>query len=137
MKLFSKLKNFKSLFLIRGYKKEWEQITKPKILDRTQTLEKAENLIGKNKFLESIIMLLNLNQYYRNDREIEAKIQKLKKLVRDDVILRRYSIFKRYTSVFQEKSDVKRSFIFSFILFMIFFYICFGYPKKLSKSFLI
>jgi hypothetical protein len=133
MKYFSRLKNFKNPFSFSSYKNEWKLITKSKDLDKTETLAIAENLIKNNKLLESMVVLKNFENTKKKDIEVQAKIDELKKFVSDNVILRRYFIFKKYTSFLDDKNDIKRSFIYSLLLFLIVLYLGYGNPRELSR----
>jgi hypothetical protein len=133
MKKIYFFKNFKNPFKFTNYKSEWMLITKSKELDKTETLAKAENLIKNNKLLESMLILKNFGNSKKKDADIQAKIEELKNFVSDNVILRRYFIFKKYTAFLDDKNDVKRSFIYSLLLFLIVLYLGYGNPRELSK----
>ena len=134
MKFFSKLKNFKSPLNFWKYKNEWRDIAKPKLVDEAEAMKKADSLLKENKFLESILLLNNVKRTkFGLQKEIEEKVMFVSKFIKDDLILRRYAVFKKYLSLGEDRFEIKRSFFYSLLIIGVFFYICFGSPLELSN----
>lgn len=120
------------------YKLEWEKITKTKELDQEEALKAAEHLLKDKKYLESMITLESANpggffKIYKN--EINEKKALISQFVKNEMILRRYSVFKKYISLTDEKNKLLRSACFTFLILSLSFFLYFGSLKELSKKY--
>lgn len=121
------------------YKKEWEEITKTNILDQEDALKAAEDLLKNKKYIESMITLERVNPvgiFKRYTNEITEKKALISQFVKTEMILRRYSVFKKYLSLGDEYNKLVRSSFFTFLILSLSFFLYFGSLKELSKKYL-
>ncbi len=120
------------------YAREWKKITETKKINQEEALKTAEDLLKDKKYLESMITLDRANpggilKSYK--KEISEKKDLISKFVKNEMILRRYSVFKKYISLGDEYNKLVRSSFFTFLIFSLSFFLYFGSLRDLRKNF--
>jgi len=136
---FKRPKIFEQKIFKPTYKQEWKKITETKEIDQEDALKAAEDLLKDKKYLESMITLERaipggFLKRYKN--EINEKKAFISQFVKNEMILRRYSVFKKYLSLGDEYNKLVRSSFFTFLILSLSFFLYFGSLKELSKKYL-
>jgi hypothetical protein len=118
------------------YAKEWKKITESKKLSQEDAIKRAEDLIKDKKYIESMITLDRADPGVLKPftKEISVKRDLLSQFVKNEMILRRYSVFKKYISLGDEYNKLVRSSFFTFLILSLSFFLYFGSLKDLRKN---
>jgi ATP-dependent Zn protease len=138
MKNFYNLKSMKyslsRMKIIKNYKREWEDITKTKSLDKDAAIMQADRLFKDKKYISSLMALKKSKYSFFEPKEVKSKEKEIKEFIKNELILKRYMIFKKYISLGEDISKYYRSFLFSLLLFSVFFYLSMGSPKDVIEQ---
>ncbi len=116
-----------------SYKSNWKKIIETKYLNEQEGVQKAAELIKEKKYVQGMITLGNIEKNSSNSKDLIEKKQKIAQFIKDELILRRYAVFKKYLSLGDDNNRLVRSSFWTFLIFSVSFFLYFGSVKDLSK----